>query len=404
VTRKVPVLDVLRRHPVAADAALARALFVVSVGTVLAEPPADLPVGVVVPLLAILDGTVAVRRLVPRPALVVATVLQMAVWAFGTPSSGFAAIVLVFTVAADVPHPRGLRSAGGAAGVLTAWTAVGVVTGVAPVYVLPIVALTGVGAVLAGDNVRTRRAYLVELEQRAERAEALRAAEAREAVAEERTRIARELHDVVAHSVSVMVVQAGAARHIAERDPVRAADALGTIEQVGRESLQELRRVLGVLRSGPDEVTGTAPQPDLGALDGLVAQCRDAGLRVDVIVDGPVRPVPAGVGLTAYRIVQESLTNVLKHAGPAAASVAVSYRPADLTVEVVDDGRGAASTTRPAGSTGSTGSTGSAGHGIVGMRERAATCGGSLVAGPRPGGGFRVRAVLPTGPIPSEIP
>ncbi|MCU0262043.1 MAG: sensor histidine kinase [Ilumatobacteraceae bacterium] len=385
MTRKVPVLDVLRRHPVAADAALARALFVGSVGTVLAEPPPDQPVGVVVPLLAILDGTVAVRRLVPRPALVVATVLQMAVWAF-------------------VPHPRGLRSAGGAAGVLTAWTAVGVVTGVAPVYVLPIVALTGVGAVLAGDNVRTRRAYLVELEQRAERAEALRAAEAREAVAEERTRIARELHDVVAHSVSVMVVQAGAARHIAERDPVRAADALGTIEQVGRESLQELRRVLGVLRSGPDEVTGTAPQPDLGALDGLVAQCRDAGLRVDVIVDGPVRPVPAGVGLTAYRIVQESLTNVLKHAGPAAASVAVSYRPADLTVEVVDDGRGAASTTRPAGSTGSTGSTGSAGHGIVGMRERAATCGGSLVAGPRPGGGFRVRAVLPTGPIPSEIP
>jgi signal transduction histidine kinase len=395
VARKVPVLDVVRRHPVAADAALALALFVVSVGTVLADLPEDLAVGLVVPLLAILDGSVAVRRLVPRSALVVATVLQMVVWALGTPSSGFAAIVLVFTVAADVPHPRGLRSAGAAAGVLTVWTAMGVAVGVAPVYVLPIVALTGIGAVLAGDNVRTRRAYLVELEQRAERAEALRAAEAREAVAEERTRIARELHDVVAHSVSVMVVQAGAARHIAERNPARAADALGTIERVGRDSLQELRRVLGVLRSDPDEITGTAPQPDLDALDRLVAHCRDAGLAVDLVVDGPVRPVPAGVGLTAYRIVQESLTNVLKHAGPAAASVAVTYRPAELAVEVVDDGRGAASTT---------GSAGSGGHGIVGMRERAATCGGSLVAGPRPGGGFRVRAVLPTGPILSEIP
>jgi signal transduction histidine kinase len=386
------VLDVLRRHPVAADAALALALFVVSVGTVAKDAPEDLPVGVVVPLLAVLDGTVAVRRLVPRSSLVVATLLQMVVWALGTPSSGFAAIVLIFTVAADVPHPRGLRSAGVAAAVLTGWTAIGVIVGVAPVYVLPIVALAGIGAVLAGDNVRNRRAYLVELEERAERAEALRAAEAREAVTEERTRIARELHDVVAHSVSVMVVQAGAARRIAERDPVRAAEALGTIERVGRESLEELRRVLGVLRADGSAGNGTAPQPDLDGLDGLVARCAEAGLAVDLVVDGPVRPVPPGIGLTAYRIVQESLTNVLKHAGAQAASVTLGYRPDAITIEVGDDGRGAAADSGPAG------------HGIAGMRERAATCGGSLRAGPRPGGGFRVRAVLPIGPIPSEVP
>jgi signal transduction histidine kinase len=348
--------------------------------------------GAVVPLLVFLDGAVAVRRLAPRSALLVATLLQMAVWALGAPSSGFAAIVLVFTAAADVPHPRGLRAAGVAAGALTVWTAMGVVLDVAPLYVLPIVALTGLGAVLAGDNVRTRRAYLAELEQRAERAEALRDAEAREAAIAERTRIARELHDVVAHSVSVMVVQAGAARHIAERDPARAVEALGTIERVGRESLQELRRVLGVLRTDTAERSVTEPQPDLDGLDGLIARCADAGLRVDVAVDGPARPVPAGVGLTAYRIVQESLTNVLKHAGPAAASVVLAYGPDDLTVEVVDDGRGAATTTGPGG------------HGITGMRERASTCGGSLLAGPRPGGGFRVRAVLPTGPVPAEVP
>jgi len=391
VARTVAPLDVIRRHPVVADAAVAFALFVVSVGSLLAEPPDDVAVGALVPVLAVLDGTVAVRRLAPRGALVVATVLQMAVWALGVPSSGFAAIILVFTAAADIPHPRGLRAAGVTAGVLTAWTAAGVVYGVAPVYVLPIVALTGVGATLAGDNVRTRRAYLVELEERAARAEELRAAEAREAVAEERTRIARELHDVVAHSVGVMVVQAGAARHIAERDPARAAEALGTIERVGRESLQELRRVLGVLRSGPDDTTGTAPQPDLAALDELLARCADAGLAVDLAVDGTPRPVPAGIGLTAYRIVQESLTNVLKHAATRTASVSLAYRPEEIAIEVSDDGRGAAAAVGPAG------------HGLAGMRERAATCGGSLVAGPRPGGGFRVRVVLPTGPVRTEV-
>ena len=239
---------------------------------------------------------------------------------------------------------------------------------------------------LIGDNLQTRRANVAALRERAERAEQTRAAEAQRAVAEERTRIAREMHDVVAHSMSVMLVQTGAARRVLDTDPAQAAAALQAVEATGRDAMQEMRRLLGVLRE--DQVPASlAPQPSLDGLEALVGQFRDAGLDVTLQVDGCDRSLPAGVELSAYRIVQEALTNALKHAGPGV-SVVVRIQVTDdddLTVEVLDDGRGASAAL----------ANGGGGHGVLGMRERADVCGGELVAGPRAGGGFEVRARLP---------
>jgi len=239
---------------------------------------------------------------------------------------------------------------------------------------------------VTGNNLRTRRAYLRELEDRTNRLEREREARAERAVDEERARIARELHDVVAHSMSVMTVQAGAARRIIDQDPARARDALGTIERTGRQALGEMRRILEVLRdrgSGGDR----APLPGLDRLPDLVDQLQLSGLPVEVLVEGSARPLPQGVDLTAYRIIQEALTNTLKHAGPAHAGVTVRYSPAAVEIEVRDDGRGITA----AVATGTVGE----GHGLLGMRERVAVFGGRLYAGPRPGGGYQIRAHLP---------
>lgn len=238
-------------------------------------------------------------------------------------------------------------------------------------------------AFLFGDNMRRRRERMADLEARADAEETTRQALAREAVAGERQRIARELHDVVAHSLSVMVVQAGAARRMVDKRPERAIEALGAIETTGREALDEMRRLLGVLRTDGDGDASLEPQPSLLRLDALVGA--DGGVPVEVVVDGEPSPLPAAVDLQAYRIVQEALTNVRKHAGPAHATVHVRYGADAVEVRVDDDGRGASAA----------GAAGGAGHGLVGMRERAALCGGELRAGPRPGGGWSVTARLP---------
>ncbi|GGO91889.1 two-component sensor histidine kinase [Wenjunlia tyrosinilytica] len=236
------------------------------------------------------------------------------------------------------------------------------------------------------------------LRLRAERAARLReeqAAEARRIVAEERTHIARELHDVVAHRVSMMTVQAGAARMVAADAPQEALEAMAAVEQAGRQALDELRHLLGVLRPGADrDLLG--PQPRLADLHQLVEQVREAGL--DVSVTGGVHAaLPARVELSGYRIIQEALTNVLKHSGPRTrAEVRLSCESGGLSIEVLDDGRGAAVQSVSAGAHGAV-----TGHGIVGMRERALLLGGSLDAGPRPGGGFRLAARLPTGGEPA---
>jgi signal transduction histidine kinase len=217
------------------------------------------------------------------------------------------------------------------------------------------------------------------------------AAEARRIVTEERARIARELHDVVAHRVSLMTVQAGAAKAVAAEDPEGARAAMGAVEEAGRQALDELRHLLGVLRPETDP-DGLGPQPSLADLPRLVEQVRAAGLDVS-ITDGLRTPLPARVELSVYRIVQEALTNVLKHAGPRArAEVHLRGDRSGITVEVLDDGHGVTAPPVPGA-----GHEGRAGHGLVGMRERAHLLGGHLDAGPRTGGGFRVVAHLPAG-------
>jgi signal transduction histidine kinase len=220
-----------------------------------------------------------------------------------------------------------------------------------------------------------------EAKERAAQAEREREERARAAVTEERARIARELHDVVGHSVSVMTVQASAVRRLLRPEQKREREALLVVEQTGREALAEMRRMVGVLRR-PEEAPALAPQPSLQHLDRLVEQARESGLPVELRIEGDPLPLPAGVDLTAYRLVQEGLTNALKHARAERADVLVRYGGGDIEVIVSDDGRGA-------------GSGDGGGHGLVGMRERVAVYGGELEAGPRPEGGYRLRARLP---------
>jgi signal transduction histidine kinase len=229
---------------------------------------------------------------------------------------------------------------------------------------------------------RAMRGRLHEAEASARRAAAAETARVR-AVADERARIARELHDVLAHSVSVMVVQAGAAEQLLGAAHERAREALDAVQATGREALVEMSRLVGLLREDGEEL-GLAPQPGLSELPALVTQMRDAGLGVELRVEGPERHVPLGVDLSAYRVVQEALTNTLKHAGGGRASVLVRYGPGRLELEIADDGAGAG------GGNGHVG-----GHGLIGMRERIAVFGGEFDAGPRAEGGYLVRAVLP---------
>jgi signal transduction histidine kinase len=236
---------------------------------------------------------------------------------------------------------------------------------------------------LIGRDLRRRRQRVADLEDRAAKLEREREEQALLAVAEERGRIARELHDVIAHAVSVIVVQAQAGPHLVD-DQQRVLDVFRTIESSGRDALVELRRLLGILRS-EDEQLAIGPQPGLGSLQSLVEQVRASGLPVELRIEGePVR-LPAGIDLSAYRIVQEALTNVVKHAGDATADVVIRYEPHALELDIVDDGRGRAT------------SLNGSGHGLIGMRERVALYGGTLKTGARDGGGYAVRARLPFG-------
>ncbi|MEV8093761.1 sensor histidine kinase [Kitasatospora sp. NPDC085879] len=239
-----------------------------------------------------------------------------------------------------------------------------------------------------GRLTRVRGAYLIELEDRAARLERERDAQSKVAVAAERARIARELHDVVAHNVSVMIVQADGAAYVLDNSPQQAKEALSTIAATGRQALVEMRRLLGVLRTS-ETAEEYVPQPGVEELPELLEQVRTAGLPVDFATSGEPRELPRGLELTVYRIVQEALTNVRKHGGPGArARVAVDFGDRDLEVLVEDDGRGTTAEQLDGGAEGP-------GHGLIGMRERVGMVSGSLDIGPRPGGGFRIRAVLP---------
>lgn len=328
-------------------------------------------------------AAVAWRRRAPLGVLLAIVVIALAASPLGsvvgndlaTPFAAFA--IAVYTVGAELkPRPA---LAGIAIALCAGWALQ------APQFRfsdLLFATFTVAAPWLVGRAMGGRRALTAALAERAQRVERERDALARLAVAEERARIARELHDVLAHSVSVMVVQAEAAEEMLALRPERARHALVSIQDTGRDALGELRRLLGVMRRN-GHGAASEPQPQLADIEALAEQIRRAGLTVVVAIEGPPQALPAGVELAAYRVVQEALTNVLKHADAGHAQVAVRYMPGALEVEITDNGRGAGAPARAGG------------HGLVGMRERVALYRGELVAGGRPEGGYRVRAWLP---------
>jgi signal transduction histidine kinase len=339
------------------------------------------------------------RRRRPLLVLVVVLLANTTYYALGYPLTGYdlALLIAVYSAAAYTSQRTSLLAASVTIGsfvVLYAFR-VGPFWASAPFSLLGWLVVIFGGMWLWGRYVQVRRAYTAELEARAERAEHDREAEARRAVAAERARIARELHDVVAHHVSVSVVQAGAARQVLDSDPDRTRSALAAIEEAGRRALTAMPSLLRALRTD-DADEARAPQPTLADVDDLVAGVTAAGLPVTLQVQGTRRPLPPGLDLSAYRIVQEALTNSLKHAGPAHAEVVLCYGPEALELRVVDDGQGLESAFGRYPSD-SDRQVRRSGHGLVGMRERVALFGGELHAGARPEGGYQVVARLPLG-------
>jgi signal transduction histidine kinase len=382
----------VREHPYVTDAVIAAALYALMLATPAKAPQraASLSAGVVVAG-AVVCGALAFRRrwplwvlLVTVAGALVRTVLERS----GAAGSPFlvASSLAVFTFALT-----SRRSAGLAGGAITAlvlfcgdglwvpgswWDAENV----------GVLAWTGM-AVAAGDALRNRRAYVAAVRERARRAEEAREQEAGRRVVEERLRIARELHDVVAHHIAVIQVQAGVAAHMLHSQPAAAEGAIGHVRRAAGEVLDELGTLLGVLRqSGDDPGTPSEPTPSLSRLDALVRSFSGAGLCVDSVSSGLPRALPAAVDLTAYRLVQESLTNAHKHGGDRA-QVTLAFHPQQLTVEVCNG--------PPPGVPRPTAAAGT-GQGLLGMRERVLAVGGWLEAGPTLEGGFRVRALLPT--------
>jgi signal transduction histidine kinase len=348
---------------------------------------------------AVLSVVVTLRRRMPEKMVLLAAVMGAVqlVLDIETAVADFAMLVIVYTVAAvGARWASRFALAGGLCAATVAqirWPAQhSSIAGNIAVAVFQTVPFAL--AWVLGDSMRTRRAYFAQLEERAARLEKEREAQSKVAVAAERARIARELHDVVAHNVSVMVVQADGAAYVLDTTPDQAKKALETISSTGRQALAEMRRLLGVLRTGEHQEGGEyVPQPDVEQIEELVTQCRGSGLEVDFRVEGTPRPLPSGVELTAYRIVQEALTNTRKHGGPdAGASVRLVYFDDGLGLLVEDDGDGAPHELYEEG-----GADGQ-GHGLIGMRERVGMVGGTLDAGPRPGGGFRISALLPLKP------
>jgi signal transduction histidine kinase len=391
--------DWLRGHPLVVDSMLALLLILlgVSVGAGLRE------VGVVegTAFAVAMSAPVAVRRRYPVGAFaVVVLVGGLEVLKLPRPiGSDLAVVIMVYTVAAYRPRRISLA----ALAVCLAGSVVAVLVWSADAVVHSAYTLAGVAAVfggpallawLLGDSMQWRRGYYRGLEERAARLERERDAHIQVAAAAERARIARELHDVVAHNVSVMVVQADGAAFALDASPEKARQALTAISRTGRQALAEMRSLLGVLRSASDSGANLTPQPGVEQLAGLLEQTRAAGLPVSFAVEGVPRALPSGAALAAYRIVQESLTNARKHGGPTVtAGVTLRFCEDQLVINVTDDGRGPVAV-RAVSDTGPDG----LGHGLIGMRERTDVYGGTITAGPRPGGGWRVSATLPLGP------
>jgi signal transduction histidine kinase len=404
-----PMIAWLRARPLVADGLLAGLLMVVSLvalSSAWSECEGDCdPGGVAAALVLATTVPLVWRR---RHPLAVSLVTGMATAAYGfahypdlAMPIAIGGIVGMYSVAA-----WGSRRAALLAGGVAVVVVVVVMTlprSDADVVDAAFVSLGLAGAWVLGDRARVQRALTAELRARAARLERERAEEARRAVASERARIARELHDVVAHHVSMMVVQAEAGPVVVERDQARAAGAFEAIAATGRQALVEMRRLLGVLRGDGegDAAPSLAPQPGLAQVPSLVEQVGRAGLRVELVVEGTKAALPPGIDLSGYRIIQEALTNAVRHGGPGPARVVVRYGEHDLELQIHNgvesaDGNGleSASSRRP---TDSDRQVRRSGQGLIGMRERVNLFGGELRAGPGPGGGFTVDARLPIG-------
>lgn len=384
----------VQRNPLLADLLLVGALVILGVVTdlVLVAPNVS---GAPPPLIIVVWAVVLVapliaRRRYPLTVLVITAVHFPVYWATGQINEIAAWLVLgtaIYSAAVYGQRPLATRVC---AGVAVVQLGVGAVVVVANDLGGPVEAVAGtmfnalpfLVAWPLGSIVRSLRDTRTVLEDRNRQLDAERRANAQRAIVEERVRIARELHDVVAHHVSVIGVQAGVARRLFDRRPDRAAEAIASVETSSRQAIDELHQIVGFLRDAEPDTGRPTPQPDLDQLPALLAQVRDAGLPVELVVEGEQRPLPEAMELSAYRIVQEALTNTLKHASARCATVRLCYRPGGVDVEVLDDG-----SARPAAG-------GTGGRGLLGMRERAELHGGLLRTGPRPDGGFQVFATL----------
>lgn len=338
-------------------------------------------------LIGLISLPLIFRRVYPLPVMVVvlgAWIIDRGLDYPDTPGAAGVAIAF-YTIGASLDRKQSLRIGGISALVVVGWTLIGAVTleSVHSFSVLTTFVATAT-PLLLGREMHERRERVEELRRRAERAEQDREERARQAVVEERARIARELHDVVAHQMTVMTLQAEGAIRIADDSDPRVVEALETIRVAGHRALAEMRRTVGLLRTS-DDAAATEPLPRLTDLDKLISQMRDAGVPVEMDVTGNQRPLSDGAELSAYRVVQESLTNAIRHGGPdVTAKVSIDYGDDRLDVSVADDGRGS-----------SANSTDTGGHGIIGMRERIAVLGGEFEAGPKTGGGYLVHATIP---------
>lgn len=327
----------------------------------------------------------ALRRVYPTAVLSVVSAAWMIDRFVDYPSTlaVFSLLFAFHAVGSELPRRRSLLVGWSWIAVLVGFTLIGYFYADVNLGSALVMAVFTTFPFLLGREIHERRLLQEKLEIRADHLEKEREVKAADAVRSERQRIARELHDVVAHQMTVATVQTAAARKLLRSDPRRAEESLAAAEQAGHEGLTEMRRLLGVLRT--DDGAERAPQPGLERLPELIEQLQEAGIPIEIRIDGSPQPLPAGVDLNAYRIIQESLTNTLRHAGPSAtAAVSLRYEPDALSIEVTDTGRGVTAV-----------GTEGAGHGIIGMRERVALLDGTLTAGPQRGGGFRVEAVLP---------
>ncbi|MER5445594.1 sensor histidine kinase [Streptomyces sp. NPDC002766] len=384
----------LAAHPLALDAALAAGVLACMVVGSFVDPRGDNGVswGVRTPdplaLVLMTLGALALvfRRRAPRTVLALTGAVSAIECVVGDPRAPVAmsAVIALYTVASTTDRPTTWRL-----GLLTmtVLTGAAMLGGPLPWYAqenLAIFAWTGIGAT-AGDAVRSRRAVVQAIRDRAERAERTREEEARRRVAEERLRIARDLHDVVAHHIALVNVQAGVAAHVMDKRPDQAKEALAHVREASRSALNELRATVGLLRQSGDPEAPTEPAPGLDRLDELVGTFRSAGLHVEVARADNGTALPAAVDLAAYRVIQEALTNVRKHAGgEAKAEVSVVRVGPNIEITVLDNGSGEDQDPSDGG-----------GHGLLGMRERVTALRGTLTTGPRYGGGFRVHAILP---------